>query len=167
MYFKEALKYVLAEEGGFVNHPRDPGGMTNLGVTRRALEDFQGGYVTEEEMRALTPEDVTLFYERMYWSKCRCGDLPSGVDLIVFDCAVNQGVNAACRILQEAVGAKVDAILGPQTMALAKACSPRDIVQDVAFLRAKRYLATRNVETFGKGWARRLKNIRRIALFEN
>jgi len=164
MRFKEALQYILKEEGGYVNHPKDPGGMTNLGVTRRALEDFKGGHVSDDEMRTLTSESVAPFYEYMYWDKCRCGELPSRVALIVFDCAVNQGVPTACRILQEAVGAKVDGVLGPKTMAMVKVCASRETVYMVAILRAKRYLGTRNVETFGKGWGNRLYSILTSAL---
>jgi lysozyme family protein len=71
---------LLEHEGGFVNHPKDPGGMTNLGVTRATYEQFLGRAVTEAEMRALTPKDVGPLYKSEYWDKARCDDLPSGLD---------------------------------------------------------------------------------------
>jgi len=166
MKLQEALIYILSEEGGYVNHPKDPGGVTNLGVTRRAYEDWKGGSVSEKEMRELTPEKVAPFYQRQYWNKCRCGDLHPGVDLIVFDCAVNQGVGAASKILQKSVGAKIDGVIGPKTIAMATAQSSRPTVEYIAFLRALRYMQTRNIETFGRGWAARISHIRDVAIVE-
>jgi len=164
MKFQDALQHVLREEGGFVNHPKDPGGMTNLGVTRRALEDFRGGDVSEEEMRALTPYIVAPFYEHMYWDKCRCGELPSGVDYFVFDTAVNQGVGAAARLLQLVVGASIDGIIGRQTVTMAKTQDAYATIMSLAFHRALRYMETRNIDVFGKGWAGRLLRVRNIAV---
>ena len=78
---------ILHHEGGYVNHPRDPGGETNLGVTKRVYEEFGG----EKDMKDLTVEDVAIIYKKGYWDKCKCDSLPSGLDLVVFDFAVNAG----------------------------------------------------------------------------
>ena len=162
-YFTESLQEVLREEGGFVNNPRDPGGMTNLGVTRRAYEAWLGRSVSEAEMRSLTPAKVAPFYREMYWDKCRCDELPAGLSLLVFDCAVNQGVGAASRLLQTAAGSAADGVLGPKTMAIVKVQSPRDLVHELAFQRALRYMTTGGIEFFGKGWAKRLRTIVAVA----
>ena len=73
--FDECLKMLLYHEGGFVNHPKDPGGITNLGVTKRVWEDWKGTEVSEQDMRDLTPEDVAPLYKKRYWDKCKCSDL--------------------------------------------------------------------------------------------
>ena len=89
--FDKCLEMLLHHEGGFVNHPRDPGGITNLGVTKRVYEKWVGRIVSEQEMRDLTVEQVGPIYRNDYWNKCKCDDLPSGLDWSVFDWAVNSG----------------------------------------------------------------------------
>lgn len=163
MKFEEALGYLLAEEGGFVNHPKDPGGMTNLGVIRRVWEKWVGRSVTEDEMRRLTPEKAAPLYRHRYWDKCRCGELPSGVDFLVFDTSVNMGPGAAAMLLQEAVGSRPDGVIGPLTVAKANAEIPYATVIRMAFLRALRYMKTKNIEIFGYGWAGRLKRVQDVA----
>ena len=78
--FDKCMSMLLAHEGGYVNHPSDPGGMTNLGVTKRTYDEYHGTDVTEDEMKALTKADVEPIYRRNYWDRCRCPDLPTGVD---------------------------------------------------------------------------------------
>ena len=87
--FEKSLEMLLKHEGGFVNHPRDPGGATNLGVTKAVYEAWVGRDVTIEEMKDLTHEDVAPIYKKNYWDRCRCDDLDSGLDWAVFDWAVN------------------------------------------------------------------------------
>ena len=67
--FDKALELLLKHEGGYVNHPSDPGGITNLGVTKKVYEDWVGHEVTEEDMKKLTPEDVAPIYLENYWEK--------------------------------------------------------------------------------------------------
>ena len=81
--FEKCLEMVLHHEGGYVNHPKDPGGMTNLGVTKRVWDDWTGGDADEDEMRGLTPEDVGPLYKKNYWDRVKGDDLPSGLDLCV------------------------------------------------------------------------------------
>ena len=87
--FEKCLEMLLVHEGGFVNHPEDPGGMTNLGVTKQVYEDYVDRQVDEEEMRALTKKDVAPIYKKKYWDRCKCDHLKSGIDWAVFDWAVN------------------------------------------------------------------------------
>ena len=87
--FDKCLAMLLKHEGGFVDHPKDPGGMTNLGVTKAVYDKWIGRESTEEEMRGLTQDDVAPIYKKNYWDRCKCDDLPSGADWSVFDWAVN------------------------------------------------------------------------------
>jgi lysozyme family protein len=120
--FTEALKHVLKHEGGYVNHPSDPGGMTNLGVTRKVWESWTGKQATEADMRALTPEVVAPLYKNMYWDRVQGDSLPAGVDYMVFDFAVNAGVSRACPyMLQNILFVASDGIIGPNTL---RVCSP-------------------------------------------
>ena len=81
----KCLQAILHHEGGYVNHPKDPGGETNLGVTKRVYEEWGG----TKDMKQLTFEDVAPIYKKNYWDKVKADDLPSGLDLCVFDFAVN------------------------------------------------------------------------------
>ena len=78
--FDNCLIMLLKHEGGFVNHPKDPGGMTNLGVTKAVYDKWVGRTSTEQDMRNLTPEDVAPIYKKNYWDRVKGDDLPSGVD---------------------------------------------------------------------------------------
>ena len=102
--FEKCMEMLLVHEGGYVNHPSDPGGMTNLGVTKKTYDHHHGTDIDEEGMRNLTVEDVMPIYKTNYWERCRCQDLPSGVDWAVFDWAVNSGPGRAIKALQRAVG---------------------------------------------------------------
>jgi lysozyme family protein len=128
MNFTEALDHVLKHEGGFVDHPKDPGGMTNLGVTRAVFEEWVGRESSEAEIRALTPADVSTLYKRKYWDRVKADDLPSGVNYCVFDASVNSGTKRAAKWLQEAVGAVPDGAIGPNTLAKVAEHSPDALV---------------------------------------
>ena len=84
--WEDCLSHILKSEGGYVNHPQDPGGETNLGVTRRVWQDWVKREVADGEMRTLTPEMVSPLYKARYWDAVKGDDLPSGLDLCVFDC---------------------------------------------------------------------------------
>ena len=111
--FKHCLEIILHHEGGYVNHPKDPGGMTNLGVTKRVYESWVGKEVNESDMRALTADDVAPIYEKNYWDKVKGNDLPGGLDLCVFDFGVNAGPGRAAKYLQTMIGTVADGGIGP------------------------------------------------------
>lgn len=161
--FDTALNYVLKHEGGFVNHPKDPGGMTNLGVTKKAWETWVGHPVTEAEMRALTPGEVSSFYKLKYWEMVRGDDLPYGVDYVVFDCAVNSGPGRAAKFLQEVVKVKADGAIGPGTLKAVSEMHPADIVSAYNIRRLDFLQALPTWETFGKGWGRRVAEVKTTA----
>jgi len=153
--FEQSLEMLLKHEGGFVNHPKDPGGMTNLGVTKRVLEEFLGQEVSEEDMRGLTPETVAPLYKQNYWDRVKGDDLPSGVDWAVFDWAVNSGTGRAAKALQRIVGAGVDGAIGPGTLRHVAAMEPVDIIEALHAARQEFYESLSTFDTFGKGWTRR------------
>jgi lysozyme family protein len=103
--FDKCLSMLLVHEGGYVNHPKDPAGMTNLGVTKKTYDNYYNTDIDEQEMKQLTKADVEPIYKDRYWLKCQCQELPSGVDWAVFDYAVNAGPSRAAMALQQAVGA--------------------------------------------------------------
>ena len=162
--FNVALQHMLRHEGGFVNHPRDPGGMTNLGVTARTWEDWIGHTPSEKEMRELTPEKVAPLYKRKYWDAIKGDDLPSGVDYCVFDCAVNSGPGRAAKMLQEVVGVKPDGGIGPITLAAVKAVDPVVLISKYSDKRLQFWQSLPTFETFGKGWTRRGNEVKEAAL---
>lgn len=164
--FDKCLEKLLVHEGGYVNHPDDPGGTTNLGVTQKTWEEWVGHPVTDKEMRNLTPLMVKPLYKRKYWDACRCDDLVSGVDYAVFDIAVNSGVGRAIKLLQSSVGATPDGGYGPITAALVKKAE-QDPARLIELLCAKRLEFLESLKAFpvfGKGWSRRVAEVKKVAL---
>lgn len=166
--FAAALAGVLEHEGGFVNHPADPGGATNLGVTlgtaRRLGIDVDGDGDTDIiDIKLLKPADAAKVYRSEYWNKVRGDDLPSGVDYAVFDFAVNSGPSRAAKYLQALVGVAQDGAIGPKTLAAVEAYDPAKLVDRLC---DRRMTFLRNLShwaTFGKGWTRRVEGVRVVA----
>ena len=155
---------VLKHEGGFVNHPKDPGGMTNLGVTRSAWESYLNRDVTEAEMRALTPNVVKPFYKAMYWDKIKGDQLPLGADYAAYDLAVNSGVGRAAKYLQEIAGVTADGVIGPKSLEAIKACDPQELTDALCDKRLEFLKRLPTFATFGKGWSRRVAEVKEKAM---
>jgi len=153
--FSTCLDMLLKHEGGFVDHPRDPGGMTNLGVTLAVYEDYLGRDVSEDEMRSLTPEDVAPVYKQNYWDRVKGDELPSGVDWSVFDWAVNSGPSRASKALQRIVGSYPDGAIGPNTLTKIFEADVHVILNNMHKNRQEFYENLKTFDTFGKGWTRR------------
>lgn len=157
--FQAALDHVLKSEGGFVNHPSDPGGMTNLGCTKAVWEAFVGHPVSEADMRALTPADVAPLYKRKYWDKVSGDDLPSGLDYIVFDAAINSGPGRAAKWLQEVLGVAADGAIGKGTLAAVEAHNVNDLIKVYSAKRLAFLQSLPTFGTFGKGWTTRVASV--------
>ena len=153
------FEMVLKHEGGFVNHPKDPGGMTNLGVTKKNWEAFLDRDVTESEMRALTPDIVKPFYKRNYWDKIRGDELPAGVDYAAYDLAVNSGTGRAAKYLQEIAGVTPDGMIGPKSLEAINKCNPEEMVETLCDKRMNFLKGLNTFDTFGKGWTDRVKTV--------
>ena len=153
--FDKSLKMILHHEGGYVNHPRDPGGETNLGVTKRVYEEWGG----TKDMRDLPQEDVAPIYEKNYWGRAKCDHLPSGLDLAVFDWAVNSGVGRAAKKLQTMIGTEADGGIGPNTLRTLDEYIEHhgieETLRNYKAIRQKFYESLSTFDTFGKGWTKR------------
>jgi len=158
--WEQCFALVLKHEGGFVNHPKDPGGMTNLGVTRTNWELFLDHDVTEADMRARTPEMVKPFYKKNYWDRIRGDELPSGVDYAAYDLAVNSGTGRAAKYLQQIAGVTADGVIGPRSMEAIKKCDAEDVVDELCNMRMTFLEGLGTFETFGKGWTIRVNDVK-------
>ena len=158
--WEQCFALVLKHEGGFVNHPKDPGGMTNLGVTRTNWELFLDHDVTEADMRALTPEMVKPFYKKNYWDRIRGDELPSGVDYAAYDLAVNSGTGRAAKYLQQIAGVTADGVIGPQSLKAIQKCDAEDVVDEICNMRMDFLKNLNTFDTFGKGWTSRVNDVK-------
>lgn len=166
--FVESLPFVLRWEGGFVNHPADPGGATNKGVTQKVYDAWRADSgLTVQSVRQISDEEVHAIYEGGYWRPPRCDSLQRKLDLAQFDTAVNMGPGRAVRFLQQAVGAAVDGDFGPGTER-----AVRDSVEDLGgtlarYCDAREAFYLRLIErnpklaVFRKGWMNRLNALRK------
>jgi lysozyme family protein len=161
--FDRALKEVLKHEGGFVNDPRDSGGMTNLGVTKAVWDKYVGYTSSESEMRALTPEVVAPLYKAQYWGNI--GDeLPKGVDYLYFDFAVNAGPSRAAKTLQAALGVIQDGVIGPNTLRAIKEADPVKLIDKFTDAKEAFYKSLKTFSVFGRGWLNRCNDSKKEAL---
>jgi len=149
--FDFAVKIILEEEGGFVNNAKDPGGETKYGISKRQYPDV--------DIINLTEEQAIDIYHQDYWNPVSGDDLPKPLALCVFDCAVNQGVGAAIRLLQSSLGATVDGVIGPQTRTLIRQKPGKRLINDFMAWRGVKYAGTRNFDAFGHGWMKRLMRV--------
>ena len=158
--FDECLKMLLHHEGGYVNHPSDPGGETNLGVTKKVYQEWGG----TKDMKDLTVEDVAPIYKKNYWDRCKCDDLESGIDWVVFDWAVNSGTGRSAKAIQKICGAAQDGAIGPKTLALIGKQNTQYVIEEFGKIRQDFYESLKTFDTFGKGWTRRNKETTAKAL---
>ncbi len=157
--FSEALEVILHHEGGYVNHPKDPGGETNLGVTKRVYEEFGG----TKNMKELTKEDVEPIYKKNYWDRVKGDDLPEGLDLCIFDFAVNAGPGRAAKFIQRLVNTTVDGGIGPNTLKCINdhvgQYGVSTTIDQYQSERHNYYQSLSTFETFGRGWTRRVDEV--------
>jgi lysozyme family protein len=156
----QAFELMLKSEGGYVNNPADPGGMTNLGVTKATWENWVGRASDEAEMRGLTPEKVEPLYKKKYWDAVRGDELPAGISYLCFDFAVNAGAGRSIKTLQTAVGVTPDGGFGPITMAAVQAVEPVDLIERFSQAKEDFYRSLTTFETFGKGWLNRVADVK-------
>ena len=162
--YDKCLETILHHEGGYVNHPKDPGGETNLGVTKRVYEEWGG----TKDMKDLLVEDVAPIYRKNYWDKLKGDDLPSGLDLCVFDFGVNAGPGRAAKYLQTMIGTVADGGIGPNTLKKVNEYVEKHglevTIRDYQNRRQGYYESLSTFETFGRGWTRRVDETTELAL---
>lgn len=155
--FAKALAQVLRYEGGFSDHPQDPGGATMKGVTQAVYDAWRkAGNLPTQSVRYISDLEVGAIYRQQYWDKISGDDLPDGIDFAVFDFAVNSGVSRAARTLQGVVGTKQDGVIGPATIQATKTYVAMTVTNKrLAFMQSLSIWPT-----FGKGWAARIADVK-------
>ena len=159
---QQIIPLILKHEGGYVNHPSDPGGATNKGITIKTFRRFIKPDGTIADLKALTTDQAVIVYKRNYWDAVLADLLPMGVDYTVADFAVNSGPARAAKVLQKVVGVTQDGQIGPATLKAVKAMPAKDIIRQV---HANRLAFMKSIKggklwvTFGKGWQRRVDDV--------
>lgn len=167
----KSFELMLGSEGGFSDDPRDNGnklpdgrvGSTMLGVTQYNWEHWTGHQVTHEQMKKLTPADVKPFYKKKFWDVCRCDDLPSGIDYLVFDFAVNAGCGGSAKLLQTVVGVTPDGGIGPITLAAVNTIAENELVEKFSQAKEDFYRGLSNFNVYGVGWLNRVAAVKQKA----
>jgi len=174
--FKKALKFVLKWEGGYSNHPYDPGGATNKGITQRVYDAWrESKKLPKQDVRKITDAEVEQIYWERYWTPLRASELPEPLDLVAFDSGVNCGVERAAKWLQSALKKLVDSNItidgkvGKQTVAAAQRAAREGKALQVAATiidtreNYYRQLAERHptLAVFLKGWLNRINDLRK------
>lgn len=166
--FERCLTEVLRHEGGYVDHPSDPGGATNMGITRKTLARWRKVSpwtdLPKAEVVGLKRDEAALIYRASYWNACKAGVMPAGVDLALFDFAVNSGPDRAVRVLQAALGVAADGAVGPVTLGAVNAANPAKLINAICDRRLGFLGRLSTFATFGRGWTRRVAEIRAAAL---
>lgn len=163
--FARALDLVLQHEGGYSDHPADPGGATMKGVTQRVYDAYRASKGQEARSVArITEAELKAIYERQYWDAVRADDLPLGVDYAMFDYAVNSGAGKAVKDLQRALGCRVDGIVGVGTIKASQDADDARLINDLCDRRLRFLKSLKTWSTFGKGWGRRVAGVRAAAL---
>lgn len=148
MTFDEAFTRLIGHEGGYVNDPRDPGGETKYGISRRS---YPG-----EDIAGMTLERAKAIYLRDFWGPAGCDAVPDGVKFDLFDAAVNSGVRTAAKLLQRAVGETQDGIIGPRTLQAVQSMPAPRLVARFNGARLEFMAGLSTWPAFGRGWARRI-----------
>lgn len=158
------LPKTLVHEGGWADHSKDPGGATMKGITIGTYQAWKGRKVTKAELRAISDEEVATIYRRNYWDKVAGDDLPSGLDYVAFDPAVNSGPSRGAKWLQKSLGVAQDGKIGAGTLAAARSQPAVPVIQRACAVRMGFLRGLRTWGTFGKGWSRRVADVEVFAV---
>lgn len=170
--FDICLDQVLRHEGGYADHRSDPGGATNMGITRKTLARWRRispwWKLDKAEVKALGRPEAARIYRASYWDRSRAGSLPAGLDLTLFDYAVHSGPDRAIRTLQAELGVAADGQIGPSTLEAVTTRAARAGLGPLIEAYCDRRLGflgrLPTFATFGRGWSRRVAGIRKTAL---
>lgn len=161
--FAACLAATLSHEGGWADHPSDPGGATMRGITLATYRQYRPG-ATKADLRAITDAEVRTIYRRGYWDVVRGDDLPPGLDLVAFDAAANSGPSRGAQWLQMALGVAADGVVGPKTLAAAEAADPTWTIPTACDMRMTFLRRLPTWGEFGRGWQIRVDDIEAKAL---
>jgi len=162
--WNKSFDLVIVNEGGYVDNKLDPGGATNWGCTQAVWEGYIGHKVSIDDMKALTKEDVKPLYKKRYWDAIHGDAIPSGLDYCLFDCAINSGVNRSAKIIQEIVGVFADGAIGNNTVSAITQLNPVTAINEFCDKRQAFLESLKTFPVFGKGWSKRVSEVRIRAL---
>lgn len=157
--FDQAFDRLISHEGGYVNHPNDPGGETNWGISKRSYPNLN--------IKALTRDDAKKIYKTDFWDAVGGDRLPSSVVYQLFDFAVNSGIGTAIRYLQRAIGVADDGHWGPMSQGAAETMGEQDMLFLLNAERLDFMTKLKGWDSFGRGWARRIAGNLRYAAKDN
>lgn len=162
--YDEALRRLLLHEGGYSDHPSDPGGPTNFGITIADYRKYKNPGATVADVRAMRLDDAKAIYRARYWNAMRCDELPAGVDYCVFDYAVNSGTGRAPKVLQRCLACSASGRLDDATLGAAATAKPHTLINAICDERLRFLQSLRTWPVFGAGWGRRVREVRAAAL---
>lgn len=163
--YEEALRRLLAHEGGYSDHPADPGGPTNFGITLADYRKYVKPDATAVDVRAMRIEEAKAIYRRRYWDAQACDDLPAGVDYAVFDYGVNSGVARSGRVLRRCLGLSASSTrVTSDVVAAAKATDAAQLIASICDERLQFLKSLKTWPVFGRGWERRVAEVKTVAL---
>jgi lysozyme family protein len=163
--YDEALARLLVHEGGYSNHPSDPGGPTNWGITLRDARAYWKRDATASDVRAMPVAIAKGIYRSKYWAAMRCDDLPAGVDYAVFDYGVNSGIGRAGKVLRRLLALQDDtSTVTSDVIAAARRRDAKALIAAICDQRLAFLEGLRTWSVFGNGWGRRVREVRATAL---
>jgi len=153
----KAIEFIIELEGGYVDNPKDPGGETKFGISKKAFPNL--------DIKNLSVDEAKDIYKRLYWDSVQGDKLPHGLNLLVFDSAVQHGTNMAIRLLQRILKVKEDGALGPVTLEALQGIPTQELISQYTLARHKFYTGNPNWDYFSKGWAKRLLMVALMSAF--
>jgi len=162
--FDEALRRLLVHEGGYTNHPSDPGGPTNFGITIADYRRYVKPDATAADVRGMKLSDASAIYRAKYWNALSCDRLPSGLDYALFDYGVNSGTSRAAKVLQRVLGLPVNGSVGDAEIAAVQRHFTADLVVRICDERLVFLKSLKTWPVFGKGWGRRVAEVKAAAV---
>lgn len=162
--FDVCLALTLRFEGGYSDDPADPGGATNMGITRATLARARGRAVTKSEVRELSRAEAAEIYRSLFWAPVSGDLLASGLDAALFDFGVNSGPARAVRILQQILGVNEAEGIGPKTLAALARKNPETVIWTLSRARQGFLERLRTFRSFGRGWSARVAAVEKAAV---
>lgn len=162
--YDAALARVLAHEGGYSNHPDDPGGPTKFGITIADFRKYVKADATADDVKAMTSAQAAPIYRAHYWDALRCDDIPSGLDYVLFDYGVNSGIARAAKVIRRIVGAQDGVAINAALIAVIVKADAGELVTAICDERLAFLKSLKTWPVFGAGWSRRVAEVRAAAL---
>ncbi len=163
--YDQALTRLLRDEGGYTDHPSDPGGPTNFGITLADARRYWKGDATAADVRAMPQSVARRIYRERYWNAMRCDQLPAGVDYAVFDYGVNSGIGRAGKVLRRVLNmSDATSAITDDVIAAVMKRNAGDLVTAICSERLAFLKALKTFPVFGRGWTARVNGVRSAAL---